>query len=155
MDAKEIKREFINYNEYIFNIKNYKLELAEKEIELKEATEPTIGGFSSEINSDIRSKNKKSDSLLNQAITNIDKEKFYKRQIERIKDLILLYENKLDRVDALINLIDKSGNKELIKKRYIQGYSINKLADELCLDNKSVYKRIDNIIDKIAEKTKK
>lgn len=155
MDKKEIKEELKKYNEYIFEISEYKIELLEKENKLKEATEPILSGFSSEPNSDIRAKNKISESLFNQAVKNIDIEEYYYKRIDKIKYMIEMYELKIQRIKNMIDLVDKQEKREMLQERFIKGVPVYKISNELNVESKAVYKKIDSCIEEIYNKIKK
>lgn len=89
-----IKKELLNYNMYRYELSDVKIKLNDTKNELADMTAPVIGGSSYEINSDIRSKNKTSESVAVQAIGNIEIEEQYKSKIaryeKRIKELEVL-----------------------------------------------------------------
>lgn len=147
-----IKKELLNYNMYRYELSDVKIKLNDTKNELADMTAPVIGGSSYEINSDIRSKNKTSESVAVQAIRNIDIEEQYKSKIVRYEKRIKELELIIDRTEKMLDLVDNEDSRIILKRRYFDSAKIDAIMYESNYSRQQVTYKISKGIEDIARK---
>lgn len=118
---------------YKENKAKLKLKLKEKERllrKIEQLKDVTISAVSTEINNDIHSKNSISDKVGNKASDNIDKEKEYKEQLDRLEQEIIELNDVIEEIDIRLDAL-KDKEKQILMAYYVDGYTYEEIGNRV------------------------
>lgn len=119
--------------QYKENKAKLKLKLKEKEKLLRnldQLKDISISAVSTEINNDIHSKNSISDKVGNKASDNIDKEKEYRKQLNRLEQEIIELNDIIEETDIRLDAL-KDKEKQILMAYYVDGYTYEEIGNRV------------------------
>ena len=119
--------------QYKENKAKLKLKLKEKEKLLRnldQLKDISISAVSTEINNDIHSKNSISDKVGNKASDNIDKEKEYRKQLNRLEQEIIELNDVIEETDIRLDAL-KDKEKQILMAYYVDGYTYEEIGNRV------------------------
>lgn len=119
--------------QYKENKAKLKLKLREKERilrKIEQLKDINISAIVTEINNDIHSKNSITDKVGNKASDNIDKEKAYKEQLNRLEQEIIELNDVIEETDIRLDAL-KDKEKQILMAYYVDGYTYEEIGNRV------------------------